>query len=393
MSDEAGRRPELRSTSGDCRVCGRSALEEIAGFSRFRRVTSDCRPWPSGGRLGVCRACGCVQKPDSRELARELALIYDGYAIYHQGGGAEQAVFGASGQAVSRSSRLVEALRSQVCLPPKGQLLDVGCGNGATLRAFGATMPGWSLVGTELDDRNRPEIESIGGVEGFFVCPVSDVPGHFDMVTMVHVLEHVPRPVALVEMAWAKLSRGGLLLIHLPDYTRNPFDLLIADHCTHFTAETAVRLIRRATGADVTAVHDWVPKELTVVVRAVAVLSRPQPSEAPADALGESIAQELRWLSRLAEAARSIARRGRFGLFGTSIAATWLFAELEEAVDFFVDEDRNRVGRSFLGRPVYHPDQTPAGSQVYLVLPAVTAKAIRPRVAREGVDYHLPPQR
>ncbi len=391
MSDVMAPSPSSK-TDETCHACGQPTLNEIPGFSRLRRATSDCRPWPAGGRLCICDSCGCVQKPADAAFVRDVAAIYAGYAIYHQSGGAEQAVFNASGQAVSRSSRLVEALRSHVSLPAKGRLLDVGCGNGATLRAFSQAEPGWSLAGTELDDRHRRQIESISRVESLYTCALRDVPGSFDVVTMVHVLEHIPRPAAFLAEARSKLSGNGLLVVEVPDYTRNPFELLIADHCTHFSAATTALLLQRALYAAVNVAEDWVPKELTLVARAAATPPPPPPAVSPSSAR-KCVEEDLGWLSRLIESARRLAQRGDFGLFGTSIAATWLFAELEGSVRFFVDEDPNRVGNTCLGRPIYHPSQVPAGSQVLLALPSQVAIAIRPRIAREEVVYHLPPAR
>jgi hypothetical protein len=36
-----------------CSICGNGLLVELAAFRQLRRVTSDCRPWPAGGRLGL----------------------------------------------------------------------------------------------------------------------------------------------------------------------------------------------------------------------------------------------------------------------------------------------------------------------------------------------------
>ena len=36
-----------------CSICGSGLLVEIAAFRQLRRVPSDCRPWPAGGRLGL----------------------------------------------------------------------------------------------------------------------------------------------------------------------------------------------------------------------------------------------------------------------------------------------------------------------------------------------------
>lgn len=374
-----------------CRLCGQHALEEFTNFPKLRRATSDCRPWSAGGRLALCRSCGAVQKPEDEQIAAEIEQIYASYALYHQGGGSEQAVFSDTGHALPRSARLVEALRQHAALPSQGRMLDIGCGNGGNLKSFGKMFPGWTMVGTELDERHRHHIESIPGVEGFFTCLPGEIPGDFDLVMMLHVLEHLVQPGEFLHMAWAKLVRGGLLVIDLPDHTCNPFDLIIADHYSHFDAGLAARWIQQTLHTDAKIVGDWLPKELILLVRKDGSASAPG-GETGSHTARELVENQLLWLFKVREQARCIRQASGLGVFGTSIAAAWLFGELEGAVDFFVDEDLNRVGRSFQGRPIYAPRDVPAGSHVFLALLPKTAKAIEPRVRRQGVVYHLPPE-
>ena len=54
--------PPCSLSSAACHLCGKAAVEFFPEFAGFHRVTSDSCPWPSGGRLGVCRACNTVQK-------------------------------------------------------------------------------------------------------------------------------------------------------------------------------------------------------------------------------------------------------------------------------------------------------------------------------------------
>ena len=97
-------------TGTTCHLCGAAGLLEFVAFRQFRRITSDCRPWPAGGRLCGCPSCGTVQKIVDEEWNREVAELYAGYAIYDQAEGAEQAVFDqATGAAASRSTRLLAA--------------------------------------------------------------------------------------------------------------------------------------------------------------------------------------------------------------------------------------------------------------------------------------------
>jgi 2-polyprenyl-3-methyl-5-hydroxy-6-metoxy-1,4-benzoquinol methylase len=374
-------------------VCAAPDAELVPGYETLRRVTSDCKPWPKGGRLCVCRACGCAQKVCDQAWRAEIKQIYDAYTIYHQSeGGAEQTVFeSGSGQGSLRSVRLLESLKAHVGLPAKGRALDVGCGNGVFLRALSQFAPGWALAGTELSDQHREAVRRIEGVEDLYACPPDQVPGRFDLITMVHVLEHVPEPRDILGRLRNKLTPGGLLVVEIPNYLQNPFDLLVADHSTHFTPAT-VRALVESVGYEAVAVAtDWVPKELTVVARRA---EGPVVSSPGADGAGQrSLAQGVDWIRSVVEAAHRCAAASDFGLFGTSVAATWLGSELGDRVRYFVDEDPSRVGKTFMGRPVHAPSQVPPGGQVFLVLARGLAEAVERRLARPGVTYHLPPSR
>ena len=123
-----------------------------------------------------------------------MKVIYDTYALYHQGGGFEQSVFDPAGHSVTRSVRLLELLRESIGLPKTGRMLDIGYGNGSTLQAFGRMARHWELCGTELDEKNREMVRALPGVVELYTSPPPEVPGQFDLITMIHVLEHVPSP-------------------------------------------------------------------------------------------------------------------------------------------------------------------------------------------------------
>jgi hypothetical protein len=134
---------------------------------------------------------------------------------------------------------------------------------------------------------------------------------------------------------------------------------------------------------------DWIPKELSVVARpATAAVTMPPPVDAAA--ARERISDSLAWLRRTADHLRRLGAENALGLFGTSIAGTWLAAEAGNAISFFVDEDPNRVGRTYLGRPVYAPANVPAGTRVFVGLPSAVAAGICNRLAMPGVTF-IPP--
>ena len=145
-------------------------------------------------------------------------------------------------------------------------------------------------------------------------------------------------------------------------------------------------------GLEILSVADnWVPEELTLMLRPVA----PQPAVASREPSGaamdwrDCVGQRIGWLVQISSLARE-GSRAEIGLFGTSIAATWLFSELQGGVGFFVDEDPNRIGKRWQGRPVYHPRQIPSGSCLMIPLPFTLAESIARRIARPGFELCLP---
>lgn len=96
----------------------------------------------------------------------------------------------------------------------KGQLLDIGAGTGDF--AAEATKNGWNVTGFEPSERAR-NIAISKGVT--LVDETSELPdSSFDVVTMWHVLEHVPN----VEKQIAELKRlvkpGGHIIIAVPNF-------------------------------------------------------------------------------------------------------------------------------------------------------------------------------
>lgn len=270
-------------------------------------------------------------------------------------------------------------------------MLDVGCGNGALLRSFGALRPQWSMTGTEWDGRNRAKVEAIPMVEALHVGDPSEVPGDFDLIALVHVLEHIAAPQKYLEGLSSKLASGGTLLIQVPDFRSNPFDLMIADHCTHFGVETLTRLLTD-TGFHISHVGEgWIAKELTVIAALRTNVERNVNAFKPQDSL--HVAHEsIAWLSDFSGQAKKAALKGPVAIFGTAFAATWLFGELEGKAEFFIDEDPNRIGGTHLGRPVLAPNDAASGVTVLLALMPAIAKPVSERLSALGVRAIAPPE-
>lgn len=372
----------------DCHVCG-GALLALDGYPVAHQVTSDCRPWVGEERLAVCSECETVQKPVTENWLREVQEIYSGYAAYRQGGGVEQASFDQStGASSARSQKIVEWLQENGTSPKTGVLLDIGCGNGGFLRSFGRNNPQWQMVGLELDSRNVALVEAIPGVVKLHVGPIGGLKIGFDLVVLIHALEHMPDPIHYLRSLSGLLNPGGLLLIEVPDLEASPFDILIADHCTHFSSDTLRWVVGQAGFDTIQLSAGCVAKELTLLARFSGLPSR---AFSPSGAMrGASVAKvHVAWLDSLLQQGRSIP--GCLGVFGSSISSTWLAAALGDRVRFLVDEDPNRAGRTHLGYPICSPEDAPDGSTVLMPLRPDIAAAVARRLSRHNLQFIIPP--
>lgn len=97
------------------------------------------------------------------------------------------------------------------------RLLDVGCGNGSYLAQLKDL--GWHVTGVEMD-REAAEVAREYRQLAVFVGTLEEArfpEASFDAITMNHVLEHVPDPLALLKQCHHLLAPGGHLLMATPN--------------------------------------------------------------------------------------------------------------------------------------------------------------------------------
>lgn len=375
-----------------CHICYAKQLDLLPNYPALPRVASDCVPWRSGGKLAVCSSCLCVQNPVDKDWHTQTSEIYSRYKLYRQSAGSEQGVLSENKQLLPRSAKIFQQAVSYFDLQKNGRLLDIGCANGELLRCFSALAPHWKMVGFEIDDKCREEVESIPGVEKFASGSLEKLDQPFDLITLIHVLEHLTNPRVWLQDLHRILNPGGLVLIQVPDPKQNPYNLLVADHCSHFIMSDLISIAQQA-GYEIVAHSDkWVLREFSLLIRlpaanqaAVAV------TKIPEDKTSAYPAKSLQWLHDIVDIAKSFPKDKPRGVWGTAIAGTWLYSILDSNVDFFVDEDASRIGQQHLGKPIYSPEMAPKDSNIFVALTPEIATNIVNRWSHLEVALHTPP--
>ncbi len=125
-------------------------------------------------------------------------------------------------------------------LHAKGNILDFGCGNGEFLGEM--LRAGWHVRGVESSDRARSLLPIL--LKDHVQKDLSDWEGErFDVITLWHVLEHLPEPVAVIRRLKGLLKEGGLLFLAVPNLDSWEFSFCGADwfhldmprHLVHFS--------------------------------------------------------------------------------------------------------------------------------------------------------------
>ena len=147
-------------------------------------------------------------------------------------------------------------------------VLDVGCGGGVLAEAMaaeGARVTGIDLSEKALGVANLHQLESGVKVDYRLVAAetlAAEIPGSFDLVTCMEMLEHVPDPGSTVAACARLVKPGGRVVF--ATINRNPKAYLFAV----VGAEYVLRLLPRGT-------HDYArflkPSEVVALARSAAL--------------------------------------------------------------------------------------------------------------------------
>lgn len=101
---------------------------------------------------------------------------------------------------------------------PQARVLDVGCGSGSFLRAI--SQAGFVACGTEIEG---PAYDRASRIQGIHVKNQALAPEmfgreSFDLITLWHVLEHIPDPLETLHILRAMIHSDGWLIIEVPNF-------------------------------------------------------------------------------------------------------------------------------------------------------------------------------
>jgi 2-polyprenyl-3-methyl-5-hydroxy-6-metoxy-1,4-benzoquinol methylase len=216
----------------------------------------------------LCNSCGLIyQSP--RMDAQELETYYtSGYRKFNDGSETPTEV-----NITEQSKRTCHLLSQCKNLGLSvSRHLDIGCSMGILLEEFKKAY-NCESVGIEPTITHR----NIAAARGLRVYPtIEDLKAnretHFDLITLSHVLEHLPAPIETLQLIRTKLlSQSGHLLIEVPNvFGHQSFE---PGHLFSFSEGTLLNIIKLAGFEPVmTRLHglprsDWRPRYILIIAK------------------------------------------------------------------------------------------------------------------------------
>ncbi len=125
------------------------------------------------------------------------------------------------------AKRLIQDLRARLIITPRIKniivhskkkenlkVLDIGCGNGGALLAINKFSRGCQMHGVDLEDSQKELLEQQGITfhQGEFET-IQLPPSYFDIIMLIHSIEHFINPVSVIDKVRSLLHPGGLIYL------------------------------------------------------------------------------------------------------------------------------------------------------------------------------------
>lgn len=356
-----------------CPACsGKKAalfFESTLGWS----LRSDVTPLPVNSRVLRCEDCAHLFRP--AELTEKWS-DYEHYDAFDNLPGRDKVDFTARIPA-SRSRVILAYLKKVRALKPGSRVLDFGCHRGAFL----ALLSGRGHAGLDVSEQYRPVIE---GLRCRYYTPAAPPPGgSFDLLTLIHVFEHLKDPVEGIALGLQALKVGGKVLIQVPDIRTQPTDLYVMDHHSHFSPRGIDRAMARA------GFRRALRDEAVVAGEQTALFER---GLAAGAGRGNPVPRaQAKIRSALVSGERALLQFKASGkpcvVYGTMMLAALVGSVLGDRVTAAVDDNPALQGRRWMGVDVLPFDRLPPKTTVAIAVQPSAARLAAGKCRKNG---HVP---
>lgn len=219
-----------------CPLCGSTEGEDFEHIKSFELPLTYL----------ICRHCGFVYQDPASGPAYDPDFYAEKYRLIYQA-----SVEPSTKDLRQQTLRAAEQLRwlKSLEIAELPRVLDIGASAGLLLEAFRAEYAS-SVCGVEPGDAYRrvaeaKDLHMFTSLDALLAECRAGREAHFNLVSLMHVLEHLPEPLAaLRQIREELLEADGMLLVEVPNfYAHDSYELA---HLSCFTPQSLVEMLKQA---------------------------------------------------------------------------------------------------------------------------------------------------
>lgn len=207
---------------GSCKLCGNKSGEEVLDISSHADTYMDYLGFDYSNTKRTykkCEKCSLVFRNPILD-DKEKELLYNHFRDYSLRKETPAEYFKRIIQLPQDKSENHEKYEYlSRFIGSSGRLMDVGAGFGVFAYGFSKQFENWNAIGVE-PTKGVAKIAETYGIKLFEIY--LDANSHstlgqdFDLVSTIHVLEHVDKPLEFIKMLASFLKKDGMLYIEVP---------------------------------------------------------------------------------------------------------------------------------------------------------------------------------
>lgn len=362
---------EMNKKDATCPLCDRKQDKPFFSSKLKWAVRSDCRVVPASISIYLCRDCHHLFKAEEDVL--KWSDYGSGYNAWNCSSEMDKMDF-ADKAASTRSSLVLSYLkRMGFYTPSRTQILDYGCNRGAFLRLLDGKHSGF-----DVSEHYREVVSKVG--HRYFTPQDLPPQRSFDVLTLIHVFEHLSRLSEDMSIGLSSLKGEGVGLFQVPYSCAQPSDFYVVDHRSHFSPASLHRGLSKVGLYPVDRIRCVVSGELTGLYsfRTRDVDTRYPPIDFEAlkvtlEAGEESLCQ--------------IQRNGEPCLvYGAGLLGALVSMFLGEQVEGFIDDNPGFQGQKINGKEVRtYQNWNLKGRKTVIAVPPPVAQKVLARCQSVGI--------